>query len=201
MKLIVNLKLKTLESQHNALLATLKEANKACDWISETAFQNKTYKQFDLHKLCYYSVKESFNLSAQMIIRAIAKVVDSYKIQTKKQTVFKPLGSIAYDDRIISFKANNQVSLWTVEGRLTIPFVCGEHQQKLLQFRKGEVDLIYRKGNFYLNAVCDVPEESPLIPDDIIELVRQTIDAENAELSLPIAPTLTKQKIESLWNA
>ncbi len=168
MKLIVNLKLQTLESQHSALLETLKEANKACNWISQKAFQEKIFKQFDLHKECYYSVKESFNLSAQMIVRAIAKTVDAYKIDKKAQRKFKELGSIAYDDRIITFKANNQVSIWTIGGRLNIPFVCGEHQQKLLQFRKGEVDLIYRKGNFYLNAVCDVPEESPLIPDDII---------------------------------
>lgn len=168
MKLVVNLKLYTLESQHSALLETLREANRACKWISEKAFQDKIFKQFDLHKSCYYSIKESFKLSAQMIVRAIAKVVDSYKLDKKKQRTFNDLGSIAYDDRIISFKANNQVSIWTVEGRLNIPFVCGEHQQKLLQYRKGEVDLIYRKGNFYLNAVCDVPEESPLIPDDIL---------------------------------
>ncbi len=168
MKLIVNLKLQTLESQHNTLLETVQEANKACNQISEKAFQDKIFKQFDLHKSCYYAAKQSFNLSAQMIVRAIAKVVDSYKIDKKKQRTFKPLGSIAYDDRIITFKANNQVSIWTVEGRLNIPFVCGEHQKNLLQYRKGEVDLIYRKGKFYLYAVCDVPEESPLIPDDII---------------------------------
>lgn len=168
MKLIVNLKLNPLESQHSALFETLKEANKACNWISQKAFENKIFKQFDLHKEYYYAVKESFNLSAQMIIRSLAKVADAYKIDKKIQRKFKELGSIAYDDRIITFKANNQVSIWTVDGRLNIPFLCGEHQQNLLQYRKGEVDLIYRKGNFYLNAICDVPEESPLTPDDII---------------------------------
>ncbi len=168
MKLIVNLKLKPLESQHSALLETLQEANKACDWVSEKAFQDKIYKQFDLHKLCYYPVKESFNLSAQMIVRCLAKVVDSYKTDKKIQRKFKPLGSIAYDDRIIRFKKDSMVSIWTTQGRLSIPFVCGEHQRKLLQYRKGEVDLIFRQGNFYLNAVCDIPEDSPLIPDDII---------------------------------
>lgn len=168
MKLIVNLKLKPLESQQSALLETLKQANLACDWISQMAFENKIFKQFDLHKLCYKITRQTFNLSAQIVVRQIKKVVDSYKIQKKKQTTFKPTGSIAYDDRIISFKKNNLVSIWTVEGRSNIPFVCGDHQQKLLQYRKGEVDLIYRKDGFYLNAVCDVPEDSPLIPDDII---------------------------------
>lgn len=168
MKLIVNIKLKPLESQYNALLETLKEANKACDWISEQAFENKIFKQFNLHKLCYSTVREQFNLSAQMTVRQIAKVSDSYKTQTKKQTTFKPTGSIAYDDRIISFKKSDIVSIWTVEGRLNIPFVMGEHQRKLFQFRKGEVDLIFRKGEFYLNAVCDVPCDAEFEPKDIL---------------------------------
>jgi len=168
MKLIVNIKLKPLESQHSALLATLKEANKACDWISQEAFESKIFKQFNLHKLVYRAVRDTFNLSAQMAVRCIAKVADSYKIQTNKQTTFKPTGSIAYDDRIISFKKSDIVSVWTVEGRLNIPFVMGTHQRKLFQFRKGEVDLIFRKGEFYLNAVCDVPEDSPIIPNDIL---------------------------------
>lgn len=168
MKLIVNIKLKPLESQHAALLATLKEANKACDWISKEAFKNKIFKQFNLHKLCYQAVREQFNLSAQMVVRQIAKVADSYKIQTEKQTTFKPTGSIAYDDRIISFKRNYIVSIWTVEGRLNIPFVMGMHQRKLFEFRKGEVDLIYRQGQFFLNAVCDVEEPEKLGFDDIL---------------------------------
>lgn len=168
MKLIVNIKLKPLESQHSALLATMKEANKACDWISQEAFENKIYGQFAIHKLVYRVVRDTFNLSAQMVVRQISKVADSYKIQTAKQTTFKPTGSIAYDDRIISFKKSDIVSVWTVEGRLNIPFVMGEHQRNLFQYRKGEVDLMFRKGEFYLNAVCDVPEEKEFEPKDIL---------------------------------
>ena len=168
MKLIVNLKLKPLPIQHHALLATIKQTNKACNWISEQAFRSKTYSQFYLHKIVYKSAREMFNLSAQIIVRAIAKVADSYKLQTKTRSTFKQLGSIAYDDRILTFKQNEVVSLWTVEGRMNIGFVCGEHQRSLLPFRKGEIDLIYRKGEFYLNAVCEVEEPEKLGFDDIL---------------------------------
>lgn len=167
MKLIVNIKLKPLKVQHDALLNTMCEANKACNWISERAFENKTFGQFHLHKIVYKSVRETLNLSSQMVIRQIAKVSDSYKIQNKIQTTFKPLGSIAYDDLIISFK-QNIVSIWTTKGRLKIPFVVGFQQRKLFEHRKGEVDLIYRKGQFFLNCVCDVPQDSLLIPNDVI---------------------------------
>ncbi|MBA2493436.1 MAG: IS200/IS605 family element transposase accessory protein TnpB [Acidobacteria bacterium] len=168
MKLIVNLKLKPLESQHADLLRTLERAGEACNWISEQAFENKVFKQFAIHKIVYLSAKDKFSLSSQMVIRAISKVADSYQIQKAKQTFFKKHGSIAYDSRILTFKSSNKVSLWTLNGRQTIPFVCGEYQRKLLPFLKGEVDLIYRKGQFFLNAVCDVPEEHPMIPDNVI---------------------------------
>jgi len=160
MKLIVNLKLKPLESQHNDLLQTLERSNEACNWISEQAFTNKVFKQFNIHKIVYLSAKDKFSLSAQMVIRAISKVADSYQIQKQKQTEFRKHGSVAYDSRILTFKSGDKVSLWTLNGRQTIPFVCGEHQRKLLPFLKGEVDLIYRKGQFFLNAVCDI-EEAP----------------------------------------
>jgi IS605 OrfB family transposase len=97
-----------------------------------------------------------------MVVRCIAKVADAYKLDKERGRTFRKYGAISYDERIISFKGAS-VSLWTVEGRRSIPFVCGEHQRKLLLFRKGEVDLIYRKGEFYLNAVCDIyePEIKP----------------------------------------
>ena len=155
-------------SQHNDLLETLERSNQACNWISEQAFNNKVFKQFNIHKIVYLSAKDKFNLSAQMVIRAISKVADSYQIQKSKQPEFRKHGSVAYDSRLLTFKCGDKVSLWTLKGRQTIAFVCGERQRKLLPFLKGEVDLIYRKGQFFLNAVCDVPEESPLIPNDVL---------------------------------
>jgi len=50
------------------------------------------------------------------------------------------------------------VSIWALGGRLKIPFVCGEPQRRLLATQKGEADLVYRGGNFYLNATCEATE-------------------------------------------
>ena len=46
--------------------------------------------------------------------------------------------------RILSFKGLTEVSLWTLAGRLRVPFVCGSYQQALLGRIKGQADLVYR---------------------------------------------------------
>ncbi|MBA3766922.1 MAG: transposase, partial [Acidobacteria bacterium] len=170
-KLIVNLKLQPTPEQAKSLRQTLERANAACNWMSEQGWQTQpkpTLKQFALHKLTYHAAKEKFDLTAQMVVRCISKVADAYKLDKKRQRTFKRHGSIAYDDRIIRFTKSEAVNLWTVGGRETIPFQCGDYQRKLLPFRKGEVDLVFRKGNFYLNAVCDVEEPPVIEGDDVI---------------------------------
>ena len=56
-----------------------------------------------------------------------------------------------------SYKPNNIVSLWAIGGRIKIPFVC--HNPNYLPYIKGEADLVYKKGKFYLFQTVDVPEE------------------------------------------
>lgn len=168
MKLIINLKLQPTRTQAKILRSTLERANLACNDISQQAWDTETFKQFNLHKLVYHPIKETYQLTAQMVVRCIAKVADAYKVDKQSKRTFKKQGSIAYDDRIIRFPEGDVVNIWTVEGRQTMPFVCGDYQRELLPFRKGEVDLIYRKGSFYLNAVCDIKEPPARIPDDCI---------------------------------
>lgn len=139
------------------LLQTLERANAACNWISEQAWAKRVFSQFAIHALVYHEARERFGLSSQMAIRCIAKVADAYKAGKKKQRRFKPHGAIAYDDRILRY-GDGFVSIWTLDGRLKIPFVCGEPQQALLVSQKGESELVYRSGEWYLLACCDVEE-------------------------------------------
>ena len=54
------------------------------------------------------------------------------------------------------------MSIWTVNGRLRIPFVGGERQSEMLQTRQGESDLGLYKGLFFLSATCEVDEPKPI---------------------------------------
>ncbi len=159
MKLIAQVKLLPTPEQAVYLLRTLETANAAANYVSEVAWETKTFRQYDLHHACYYTVRERYRLSAQMTVRVLAKVADAYKLDRRTQRRFHPHGSIAYDERILAWKLTAQtVSIWTVGRRLTIPFIAGEHQLALLRFMQGEADLIYRRGEFYLHQVCEVDE-------------------------------------------
>jgi predicted transposase len=148
MKLTAQLKLQPTPEQADALKHTLEVANAACNYISTRAWASCTFGKFALQKLCYQEVRETFGLSAQMTVRALAKVGDAYKLDKQTRRTFRPLASIAYDDRILSFALpDSSISIWTLDGRQSIPFVCGERQQALLQTRQGESDLLFHRGD------------------------------------------------------
>ncbi|RCR71055.1 hypothetical protein DUE52_02025 [Larkinella punicea] len=64
MKLTAKIKLLPTSEQAQNLLDTLSRTNQACNALSEMAWENKQLKQFGLHKLAYYPIKEQFALSA-----------------------------------------------------------------------------------------------------------------------------------------
>lgn len=169
MKLTAKILLKPTEEQKELLLATLEEANTACNEISTYAWQHKIFSQFKIHKGVYYTIKGSFNLSSQLVVRCISKVADSYKLDKKVQRTYRRYGSIAYDSRILSYNFEKQIaSIWTVEGRQKIAYATGEHHAKLLQYQKGESDLAYIKGKFYLLATVDIPDVEEESFDDVL---------------------------------
>jgi putative transposase len=60
------------------------------------------------------------------------------------------------------------VSIWALVGRLKIPFVCGARQKALLAYRKGEVDLMFIRGRWYLAVVCDIPDPDVIEVEDVL---------------------------------
>jgi putative transposase len=162
LKLIAKVKLKTTREQAEALKQTLLRANECCDWISEQAWKSKQFQRFAMQKDSYSESRARFGLTAQVVIRCIAKVADAYKLDKTTKRAFRPIGSISYDDRILRWYVEKQtVSIWTLDGRIKVPFAGGEKQLALLAIRQGGSDLILHKGAFYLAAVCNAVEESP----------------------------------------
>lgn len=169
MKLTAKIKLLPAPEQATVLMATLIEANALCNSLSDWAWENKVFRQFDLHKARYYAIKESTLLSSQVIVRCISKVSDSYKLDKSARRTYRDTGAIAYDSRILTYRTDKkQVSIWTLEGRQKIAYVGGQHNETLLTYQKGESDLLYTKGKWFLLATCEVPDEDTHTPEDVL---------------------------------
>ena len=175
MKLVAQLKLYPTKEQAHFLKETLERANAACNRISEVAWKQSTFGKYALQKLCYRDLRSCFGLSAQMVVRCLAKVADAYRPDRRTKRRFKRYGSIAYDDRILSWNLNEpSVSIWTAaseagsNARQSIPFAAGERQMKLLETRLGQTDLVYRGGKFYLLATCEVEDPKPFVAEGVI---------------------------------
>ncbi|KAB2943433.1 MAG: transposase [Candidatus Methanoperedens sp.] len=154
------IKLDTSKEQHASLLETMHQFNEACNYIANIAFERKTANKMELQKIIYYEVRDKFKLSAQLTIRAIAKVSEAYKRNKTIKPEFKPIGAIVYDQRILSWRKLEAVSILTISGRQTIPIRIGEYQRVRLDRIRGQADLILRNDIFYLAVVVEVPEAS-----------------------------------------
>lgn len=158
----VAVKLQTTQEQARALSQTLERANEAANYLSDYAWQEQTFGQWALHKATYYDLRSRFSLPAQIAVRVIAKVADAYKLDKKTKRIFKPHGSIAFDERILHwYVAKQQVSITTLGGRQHIPFVCDNRALDMLQSQQGESDLVYRNGDFFLFATVNREEPPP----------------------------------------
>ncbi len=161
-------KLQPDNRQAALMICTMERFNTACDFIARVAFDEQSANKFRLQKIVYFDVRERFGLSAQLTVRAIAKVAEAYKRDKTIRPRFRPDGAVPYDQRILSWKTPDLVSLLTLAGRETIPVVLDAYHAERLANRRGQADLVVRDGVFFLAVVVDVPEPPVSNPTDFL---------------------------------
>ena len=170
MKLTLQLKLVPTTEQHAALLETMQAFNAAASYAAQVGFHDHVFTQQSIHRRCYRELRDRFGLSAQMAVRAIGKAVEVFRRDKRQCPVFRADGAMTYDERLLGWKGPAHVSLLTLQGRQIVPMVYGEYQAGYLNRLKGQVDLVYRDGTFYLYATIDVPEDTPIQPTRFLDV-------------------------------
>ena len=172
MNLTLQLQLLPTPEQKTVLFATMERFNEAATFAAKRAFEAGVFSQPSIHKLAYVEIRSQFGLSAQLAVRAIGKAVEAFatlKTKGRKECpVFKPRGAVTYDQRNMGFKGVDKVSLATLEGRAILAMIYGEYQRQRFDRIKGQCDLVYRKGRFYLLCSVVIPDGSPVEPKDFI---------------------------------
>lgn len=188
MKLTLQLRLLPNKDQALQLEATVKRFNEAASWLAREAFELQCANKIALQKTHYAALRSKFGLSAQMAVRCIAQVVEAYKRDKSICPKFRPFAAMPYDQRIMSFKGLDTVSLLTLEGRVLIPFIMGEYQRERFTKTIGQSDLVRRKdGKWFLMTVVEIPDGTPLPATDFIGvdmgIVNLVVDSEGEKFS------------------
>jgi putative transposase len=169
MKLVVQIQLLPDEEHDAVLKATVERFNAACNWLAGVAFEHQLSNRIELQRIAYRDVRERFGLSAQMTCLCIRRVCEAYKRDKSIRPEFRPYAALPFDQRTMSFKGIDRVSLLTLSGRIIVPFVLGRYTEDRLRLPKGQCDLIRRTdGRWFLIVTVDVPAEAPIPVTDFL---------------------------------
>jgi IS605 OrfB family transposase len=113
-------------------------------------------------------LRDRFGLSSQMAVRAIGKAVEVFKRDRTVCPVFRADGAMTYDHHLLAWKGPAHVSLLTLHGRKIVAMVYGEYQAGYMDRLSGQVDIVYRQGQWYLYATIVLPDPVPMTITDFL---------------------------------
>ncbi len=155
-------KLQPTKEQSSQIEETLVGFANACNHINNT-IDPKLTNSVRIQTLIYHAVRELFGLSANLAIRAIARVSANRKAAKQKKSAvkdFKPT-SIDYDARILDFREKDwTASVTLIGGRQHIKMDAGNYQRGKLKGRKPTSATLckHKDGNYYIQIKDDAPE-------------------------------------------
>jgi IS605 OrfB family transposase len=169
MKLTLQIQLLPDARQSCQLRETVERFNSAAAWLAGKAYELRSANKVRLQQLHYRDLRQEFDLSAQTAVRCIAQVCEAYKRDKSKLPRFRKHASMPFDQRMMSFKGIDRVSLLTLSGRVNVPFVMGKYQRDRFTNAIGQSDLVLRKdGRWFLLASVNLPDKATLPPTDFI---------------------------------
>jgi IS605 OrfB family transposase len=149
--------LRPTPEQVASLVRTRSAWTLACNTLSRAAWETRAFRPYDLQKAAYHATRERTGLLAQMTVRAIKVVCDSYRVDASCLHSFRDDAAVVLDTpRLYRLRAT-LADISTLDGRLAIKTAIGGHQRAQLAMatRMAEADLIRdRKGRWRLIVSC-----------------------------------------------
>lgn len=165
-------------AEQAAALAALRTAYaEACNRLVPTVREHRLWNRVALHQRAYRDLREATPLGSQMCCNAIFSVCKAYKAQKALGRIVKdkPVPDIRFDRASVHFDKRtytlegDSVSLYTLEGRITVSLLPGEHQRRLLDGgTPKEAELVFRKGQWFFNLVVESGDGEPCVSGPVM---------------------------------
>ncbi|WP_136415853.1 RNA-guided endonuclease TnpB family protein [Herbaspirillum sp. ST 5-3] len=159
-----SIRLNIMPIQAAALFAVRAAYADACNRLVPVVRENRLWNRVALHQRAYTMLRETTPLGSQMCCNAIYSVCKAYKAQMERGRIRKddmvPVirfnrASVHYDKRTYSLKGDT-VSLNTLNGRIVVPMILGDHQRRIVGSGKPkEAELVFCRGKWFFNLVVE----------------------------------------------
>ncbi len=163
-------KLAPTEEQRTELNATLVAFADACNCTADVARAIHSTNKVLVQHACYQDIRQQCGLSANLAIRAIARVCAALKVPAKMHSVFAPT-SADYDARIFSLREWDWTfSMTLLHHRAHLATKLGDYQKRQLQGRlPRSATLVKRRdGTFFVHVVLTDTVSEPEEPHGMI---------------------------------
>ena len=162
---ILSIKCKLIPDASTAgkLSHTVSQFTDACNYALQVAHKENIWNKFALQRAVYRELRRRFGLSANLAVRAIARVAMRKGQKTK---AFKAT-SVDYDQRILSVNiATETLSFSTVDGRVKVPMHISEYQRHLLRTAKSIQGghLVRGRDAWYIHLLCEYDDPPAITP-------------------------------------
>ena len=158
-----SIRLDVTPEQMAALVAVRAAYADACNRLVAIVIEHRCWNRVALHKLAYTRLRNETPLGRKWLATRSFRYArhtghkrnlgTSGKVRQCPQSVSK--GSVHYDTRTYTIKGDT-VSLNTLNGRIVVPLMLGQHQHRLLQGGAlKEAELGFRKGKWFFNLVIE----------------------------------------------
>ena len=165
-------KLNPTSEQVAQIEVTLKAFADACNYANQRVKPQITSKT-TIQNMVYQDLRSLFGLSANLAVRACARVGANRKTAKQKNKpvkFFKPT-SADYDARIFAFREKDwTVSLTLSEGRDHIKLDVGNYQRGKLRGKKPTSAQLckHRDGSYYIHVQIKNEAPNPLKPSNVV---------------------------------
>lgn len=158
------IRLNVTPAQGERLSALRRAYAEACNRLVPLVQKERCWNRVTLHHLGYRRLRQETALGAQMACNAIFSVCKAYRSQralgriaadTAVPVLCFNRASVHFDHRTYTLKGE-AVSLNTLQGRMLVPMILGDHQREILQSgRTKEAELVFRRGGWFFNLVVE----------------------------------------------
>ena len=155
MKQIVHCTLATTPEQHQALLDLFHTFNAACTYIAEQVIATRNVSIFAIQEVTAGTLIQQFHLPLALALRALFSTYAAYKRHPRGKLAFPPERALPVDGRIVAFQGLERVSILTLAGWMSLPFLIERTRRVNQKSAPGQASLSYHNGRFSLTITLD----------------------------------------------